>query len=288
MLTLGGNNSYTGGTTVSAGTLQMGSVNALGNNPGTLAVTGTLDLNGNNLTVSGGSNALTGAGIVTTNVSGPATFTVSNTGTTNDAFSGTIIAGAGTLSFVKSGTGSMSMAGTNTYTGTTTVSAGTLTLAKAANLPGYNSPNMIYTSSNAVLQAQVGTGAWTIANIDALLTNNIGNFNGILSYYMVSGANQTESYNLTGNMGVRLGGSSSYILQLTGNNSYAGGTYVASGTLQMGPSNPGTLGTGGINMGLQTGTPTLDLNGNSPTIGTLTRPPPPTPSPATPPAARSC
>ena len=52
MQVLLGDNSYAGGTTVSAGTLQMGSGSALGSNTTGLTVNGgVLDLNGNSLGV---------------------------------------------------------------------------------------------------------------------------------------------------------------------------------------------------------------------------------------------
>ena len=60
-LILGGSNSYSGATTVSGGTLQVGNANALGS--GALAVNGnTLDLAGHNLGV-GALSGSTGASI---------------------------------------------------------------------------------------------------------------------------------------------------------------------------------------------------------------------------------
>ena len=52
LLTLAGDNAYAGGTTINAGTLQVGSAAALGWTNGSLAVnSGALDVNGNNVTV---------------------------------------------------------------------------------------------------------------------------------------------------------------------------------------------------------------------------------------------
>ena len=76
MLTLSGANSYNGGTTVSEGTLQVGNSGAVPGNTYTgnveVDTNGTLDLNGQNITI----NGLSGLGTVTNNGSALSTFTV--------------------------------------------------------------------------------------------------------------------------------------------------------------------------------------------------------------------
>lgn len=112
-LTLSGVNSYAGGTTVSAGTLTLGSLSALGSGTVSVGPGATLDSAGYgfDLTRVSGAGTLTGTG----------TFTHAAAGATDLA---TIL--AGTASLAKSGGGTLSLSGANTYTGTTTVSAGTL------------------------------------------------------------------------------------------------------------------------------------------------------------------
>jgi autotransporter-associated beta strand protein len=85
------------------------------NNPGS----GKLDISGNNQTVAG----LIGGGGVTNSAVTAATLTVNNS--TNLSFPGTII---GNLNLVKSGAGTQALGGTNSYTGTTVIHAGTLRL----------------------------------------------------------------------------------------------------------------------------------------------------------------
>ena len=133
-LTLTGNDTYSGTTTISAGTLQAGSTNLFGG--GTVGLSsnsdviidsaGTLDLIGCNPTI----GALSGSGSVV-NSGSAAILTV---GATNDSgtFSGTIGSGS-KIALVKTGTGTETLAGANSYSGGTTVSEGILQLGAAGN-----------------------------------------------------------------------------------------------------------------------------------------------------------
>ena len=120
-----GSDTYTGTTFVEAGVLQLGNSAALGT--GALAANGgTLDMNGNSVTVPSFSGA---AGVITDSASGTlATLTVSQSADT--IFSGAITDGNGQLALVLTGTGGeLELAGTDTYSGGTLVSSGTLVLA---------------------------------------------------------------------------------------------------------------------------------------------------------------
>jgi autotransporter-associated beta strand protein len=119
-LVLTGANTYTGGTTISAGTLQAGS--ATGFSPNSeFTVNSILDLHGFNSTI----GSLSGTGIVLNNGATAATLTAGNDNG-NSTFSGVLSDGKSVLGLTKSGTGTLVLTGANTYTGGTTVSAGTL------------------------------------------------------------------------------------------------------------------------------------------------------------------
>jgi autotransporter-associated beta strand protein len=140
-VTLSGNNTFSGGTTVNAGTLMMGSATALGAATGNLTVNtgGTLDLNGNNLTV----GALSGTGGTITNTSfGALTFSAGNAADT--VFAGVIQNNIDPIGFTKQGTGKLVLTGANIYTGPTTVTAGALVVGDgvSGSLSGTSSVNI--------------------------------------------------------------------------------------------------------------------------------------------------
>lgn len=83
---------------------------------------------------------LTGAGTVTT--AGVFTLTIgslNNATPIDSTFSGSLSNGTGTLAILKSGLGTLTLSGDNTYTGLTTVSAGILKLASATALTNTSS-----------------------------------------------------------------------------------------------------------------------------------------------------
>ncbi len=115
VLTLSGGGNFTGGTTLSAGTLNVTSGTALG--------TGAI-------TASGG--ALSGAATLSNAVVLAANLTVSSD--TALALSGGIGETGGVRALSKSGSGTVTLGGANTYTGATNVLTGRLALAAGATL----------------------------------------------------------------------------------------------------------------------------------------------------------
>ena len=199
-LALSGNNSYTLGTTLSNGTLQLGSSSALGGATGTLAINGgILDLNGYSITVA----SLNGTGgVVTDNGAAAGTSKLTVNQSTSKTFAGAIQDGSTRiLALEKLGTGALTLSGSDSFTGKTTVSAGGLTLANGS-------------SSNVVLSG----------------TSEIALNGGSLSINEAS--SQTFDRTITGTGSLTVSGNGT--LTLAGANTYTGGTTVsAGGTLRL-------------------------------------------------------
>jgi fibronectin-binding autotransporter adhesin len=138
-------NTYTGTTTVAAGTVQITATGSIAGNvsvtggtlrltdsPGAIPATatvnvaagGTLDVGSATAGTAATANlgALTGGGTVTRSIAGATSVTIGGTGLSG-TFSGTIQNGSGTLSLVKAGTGTLTLSGSSSYTGGTTVDA---------------------------------------------------------------------------------------------------------------------------------------------------------------------
>ena len=179
-LVLGGSNTYTGGTTLSAGQLNVN--NAFGLSTGTLTIAGgtlgnasgaavTLSTNNaqiwsGNFTFAGTNDLNLGAGAVALN--GSRTVTVASA----NLFVAGAIGGSGG-SLTKAGSGTLTLGGANTYGGATVVSGGTLQLAPAA------APVPV---GNASFETpQIGLGSWSKAyqsDSQTLLSAGAWNFSG--------------------------------------------------------------------------------------------------------------
>jgi autotransporter-associated beta strand protein len=177
MLTLNGNNTYSGGTTLSVGTLNINNASAIGT--GTLTISGgaldntsgaSITLTTNNaqswngdFTFIGTNNLNLGTGAVTMNDSLIVTVNGGN------LTIGGAIAGSG-FGLTENGTGNLILSGNNTYTGTTTVSAGTLSLGASNilsdssnltvnggtfNIGGYDETVNVITMTNGTCLAQL-------------------------------------------------------------------------------------------------------------------------------------
>jgi len=217
-LTLSGANTYNGTTTLNAGQLHLNSATALGNS--TLTITGgTIDNTSSGSITLSNTNAQNwngdfsfngtrdlnmGAGAVTMNAS--RTVTVNSGNFTI----GGAISGSG-FGLTKNGSGSLILNGANTYTGTTTVNAGTLSIG-----------------ASQTLGAIAGSGNLSLGSGFTLTTN--------------SSSSTTYSGVISGAGGLTKAGTST--LTLSGNNTHTGATTVIAGTLNLTGSLNGTLTTG--------------------------------------------
>jgi autotransporter-associated beta strand protein len=182
-----GNNTYTGNTTIFRGVLQLGADDTLPTGT-TLDVDGssaaedsTFDLNNFNQTVARLQRTDTGGGaggsFVTNTGANLKTLTVNQS--TTSTYNGII---QGNLALTKSNTGSLTLTGVNTYSGATTISAGTLQIGNggtAGTLGAGNVTNdssLIFNRSDAVSVTNIigGTGNVTKngAGTTTLTANN--------------------------------------------------------------------------------------------------------------------
>ncbi|MBH0547772.1 autotransporter-associated beta strand repeat-containing protein [Salmonella enterica] len=234
-LTLSGSNTYTGGTLISSGTLVANDVNALGTGDVTdnatlmlntggdftnnIGGTGRVEKSGDDTLTLSGSNSYTGGTLIsggtlvandvnalgTGDITDNATLALNAVGDFDNA-----ISGSGKVE--KSGDDALTLSGSNTYTGGTLISSGTLV---ASNVEALGTGDV---TDNATLELNTG-----------------GTFDNA-----ISGSGQVVK-------------SGDKMLTLSGANSYSGGTLISDGTLVA--SNVEALGTGDV-----TNNATLELN----------------------------
>lgn len=177
------NNSYAGGTTLTAGRLLLGGSSALGTghlavNGGSLASTGSARTLSNNVTV-GGDFTLGGAGqsIVLNGAldlgGGNRTLTLANSATVG----GLIFNGALTISS-STATRTFTLTNANTYAGGTTVSNGTLLAGNATGSATGSGP--VAVASGATLGAVAGSSG-SVSGEVSLASATLGNANSTLS-----------------------------------------------------------------------------------------------------------
>ncbi len=242
-VTLSGANTYSGATIVNAGTLEAGVVNqAFGiGSAVTIGVGGRVDLGGFNETI----GSLAGAGIVTNNGAFSSTLTT-GADNTSTVFSGNIHNGSNAIGLTKEGSGTLTLSGDNTYSGSTILNAGTLSLGSSAIGPGtiyFNGGTLQYSAgNNNDYSSQFSSDNNQVFNIDT------------------NGQNVTFADPLSSAGGVltKIGNGT---LILASANHYTGATLINAGTLQV--ENANALGTGPVtnNGTLALGTTSLSLGG---------------------------
>ena len=278
-LTLSGNNSYSGATTISAGTLAMGSSTGLSATSSvTINSSGTLDVNGNNITIDG----LLGTGTLNNNGGSAATLTAGASGTTT-TFSGVIADGSKAVALTKSGSGTLTLTGVNTYSGTTTIQNGTVSVANpgmggnlgsastAVILGDATHQGILSYTANADLtftrgfEVNAGGGQMNITTSGKTLTLTSGGIATASGTFTLGGAGNAVFDNvISGSGGFTKANTGTVLVNST--NTYSGETTISSGTLQLGNAAalPSGSGKGGLTLN-----GTLDVNNLSITVNGL-------------------
>lgn len=258
ILTLSGSNTYSGGTTIASGTAVFTNPAALSGYSSTAAklsvgTSGTLVLD-----VGGSGWTATNVGSLLAANSG--SFVAGSTlGVDTTAANGTttfIFAVAGNLGLAKFGANTLSLSAANTFTGTTTVSAGTLNVANPYALQ--NSTLVVPTVGTLAFDPSVN-----FANLGGLSgSGNLSLQNGAAIMLAVGGNNRNTVFSGALNGSGALVKYGNGCLCLTGTNTYSGGTVVDGGTLQLGDGTSGHDGIVSASYGVvNNATVVYDLNG---------------------------
>ena len=218
-LTLSAANQYSGGTNVLSGSLVAGNNGAFGSGMVSLAAGTTLSfVSGTNFTIANNFQ-----------ISGDPNF-APPVGTTQTLTG--VISGSGSLT--QDGPGTLVLRNSNSYTGATTISSGTLALAGNGSISassGVNDNGVFsiagLTTFNTTINSLSGNGAVALGSNTLGLSNASGTFGGVI----------------TGAGGILLLGGTE---TLTGASTYRGGTFILGGTLAVGNNN--ALGSGRVEM----------------------------------------
>lgn len=279
VLTLGSTSSFSGGTTITGGTVAFSAAANFGTGPITLNGAQLTWLTGNNADISsrltigeaGGTlnfnspvtlaSALSG-GPVTVNAPGTLTLTAGGTLASLNIASGSVILGSsspmqiGVLSGSASsslvlGTGTLTLTNPSTYAGNISLTSGTLAVGGESVL-GTKALSL----NGSALQSS--GGAHTLANPTTLNADTTFNGNQPLT---LSGAMTLTGFkpvNVTNTARTTISGSigesspgifikqGAGELQLTGANTYSGGTFIAAGTVRINNPTGSAFGTGAV------------------------------------------
>ena len=205
-LILTGNNSYAGGTTITGGFINFNSANSFGS--------GLITINGGGLQWATGNSADISAQLAAFGAGG-ATFDTNGNNVTLAAS----LSGPGGL--IKTGAGTMTLSGVNSYQGGTAINGGALAVTADANL--------------GAAAGGLAFGGGTLQFLSGFTTNRTVTLSAGGGTFDTNGNNATLAGAIGGAGGLTKVGAGT--MTLSGASTYLGGTTVNAGTLQAGATN---------------------------------------------------
>lgn len=254
---LPGANTYSGGTTLTAGTLQLSGSGTLGAATGSLTADGgTLDLNGTSQSVGtlGGT-----AGTILNNSTGTNVTLTVGTGNATGSYGGVIAnntSGTGTVALTKTGTGIATLSGANSYSGKTSLNGGNLVIGTGENIPN---ASVIEMNNGAKLNIQgftetIGGLSSTISDINVVQNQETGGVGAGTLIIDTAGSDLTftgiirDNFSSTGTLALVKNGAGTQTLKSTTAfagpgtfNNFTGGLTVNGGTLLLSDAGNGKL-----------------------------------------------
>jgi fibronectin-binding autotransporter adhesin len=240
-MVLFGNQTYTGPTTVTSGSLgTLGSMSSTqytvaGGNFSTDTYNNLLPSSAN-ITLSSGTIKLGGSETVRTISSTGGTFDMNGKNLTANSSASTTFAGTlagGNSTFAKQGSGTLTLTANNSYTGGTYIDGGTLALSGTGSLAQSQS---VKVGAGAVLDIGGVSSSATVQTISEVGFQNGGEVHLGSKTLNVVGANKGTFYQntISGSGGLTMAGSGNTTMILYGNQTYTGATTITGGTLQIG------------------------------------------------------
>jgi autotransporter-associated beta strand protein len=229
-LILSGTNTYTGGTVINGGSLQVASVPASGSSAiGTGGVTvngsGTIQMNQATSQAFARDITLANGAIMTLNPT-------SNTASINQTFSGNITGTGGVAVTSANATNAIVLSGTNTFTGPIQITSGTLTAPTAASLGNSQNPVNLANTAGVTLNLSGSGLTYTVGSISGAGTTGgtitLGN-----NFLTFGGNNESTTYagTMTGTGSIVKVGTGT--TTLTGTNTYTGAPSLMGGLVSI-------------------------------------------------------